>query len=255
LENVKRLTIVPHGVLHHLPFQALWDGKRYLIQTSALSYAPSASMLAQIVIRNRQSHPRRVIAFGNPDLGDDALSLPAAEREVGSIKTTFPEAVVYVRGQATRSRFLAEAPAHSLIHVAAHAEFDTVDPLFSRVQLAGEGAAEGNLEAHEIYRMKLGSTTLVTLSACESGMTRITRGDEIWGFPRAFLAAGAPAVLLSLWPVADESTEKLMTAFYRSLQTMSAQDSLRDAQLVVLADEQFAHPYFWAAFGLTGSSR
>jgi CHAT domain-containing protein/tetratricopeptide (TPR) repeat protein len=255
LENAKRLTIVPHGVLHHLPFQALWDGKRYLIQTSALSYAPSASMLAQIIGRNRQNHPRRVIAFGNPDLGDDALSLPAAEREVGSIKTTFPDAVVYVGSQATRSRFLAEAPAHSLIHVAAHAEFDAVDPLFSRVQLAGESAADGNLEAHEIYRMKLGSTSLVTLSACESGMTRITRGDEIWGFPRAFLAAGAPAVLLSLWPVADESTEKLMTAFYRSLQTMSAQDSLREAQLVVLADEQFAHPYFWAAFGLTGSSR
>jgi CHAT domain-containing protein len=60
---------------------------------------------------------------------------------------------------------------------------------------------------------------------------------------------------LSLWPVADESTEKLMTAFYKSLQAMSAQDSLREAQLAVLADEHFAHPYFWAAFGLTGSSR
>lgn len=178
LENAKRLTIVPHEVLHHLPFQALWDGKRYLIQNSALSYAPSASMLAQIIGRNNQSRPRRVIAFGNPDLGDEALSLPAAEREVGSIKATYPEAVVYLRAQATRSRFLAEAPAYSLIHVAAHAEFDEVDPLFSRVHLADDSAAR-YLEAHEIYRMRLGSTSLVTLSACESGMTRITRGDEI----------------------------------------------------------------------------
>ena len=255
IDSAKRLTIVPHDILHHLPFQALWDGKRYLIEQASIAYAPSASTLVQILSRNNQSRPKRMLAFGNPDIGDTALALPGAEVEVANIKTIFPEARIYLRKDATRARFLEDAPQYSLVHVAAHAEFDEVDPLYSRIRLATDKGTFGNVEAHEVYRLSLGASSLVTISACESGMSRITRGDEIWGFTRSFLAAGAPAVLLSLWPVADDSTEKLMTAFYKALQTASARDSLREAQIAVLRQEAFAHPFFWAAFNLNGDGR
>ncbi len=255
IDGAKRLTIVPHDTLHHLPFQALWDGKRYLIEQASIAYAPSASTLVQIVSRNNQSRPKRMLAFGNPDIGDTALALPGAEVEVTNIKTTFPDARIYLRKDATRARFLEDAPQYSLVHVAAHAEFDEVDPLYSRIRLAADKGTFGNVEAHEVYRLSLGASSLVTISACESGMSRITRGDEIWGFTRSFLAAGAPAVLLSLWPVADDSTEKLMTTFYKALQTSSARDSLREAQIAVLGQETFAHPFFWAAFNLNGDGR
>ncbi len=255
LQAVNQLIIVPHDVLHHLPFQALWDGERYLIESSTITYSPSASTYAHLVGKQSSSRPRRVVAFGNPDLGDVALSLPGAEREVNNIKAAYPEARVYLQREATKARFFSDAPQFSLVHVAAHAEFDAVDPLFSRVRLAPDQGVFGNIEAHEIYKLRLGESSLVTLSACESGMTGITRGDEIWGFSRSFLAAGAPAVLLSLWPVSDDSTERMMTLFYGGLQQKSLRDSLREAQLAVLKEDRFAHPFFWAAFNLTGDGR
>lgn len=245
-----QLVLVPHDVLHHLPFQALWDGERYLIEAASITYAPSASTHAHLISKRTSSKARRVLAFGNPDLGDPSMALPGAEREVNNIKIALPDSRIYVQGEATKSRFLADAEKYSIVHIAAHAEFDPVDPLYSRVKLA-----LGNIEAHEIYKLRLDDSSLVALSACESGMTGVTRGDEIWGFTRSLFAAGASAALLSLWPVSDESTEMLMTEFYRGTLTKSFRNSLREAQLKLLREKQFAHPYYWAAFNLNGDGR
>ena len=121
----------------------------------------------------------------------------------------FPERRVFVQREASKTRFKAAAGDARVLHVAAHAEVDLVDPLFSRILLAGDDAGPGNLEAREIYELDLKNVSLVTLSACESGLGRIATGDEILGFTRSFLAAGSSALIVSLWPVADESTELL----------------------------------------------
>lgn len=140
--------------------------------------------------------------------------------------------------------------------MAAHAEVDSIDPLHSRILLAAEGNDPGFLEAREVYAVDLKGVSLVTLSACESGLGRVARGDEIQGFTRSFLTAGASGLVVSLWPVADDSTELLMTKLYGELAKGSeAIDAMRSAQIAVLAQKKFAHPFFWAPFNLIGDWR
>lgn len=251
----RNLIVVPHDALHHLPFQALWNGKAFLIEERAISYFPAASVMIEVLGANSSSKRRQIVAFGNPDLGNSELALPGAEREVQQIKAVFPDATVVTGRAATKARFIAEAPKHSLVHVAAHAEFDSVDPIYSHVRLASEKDESGMLEAREIFGMPLGESSLIVLSACESGMTRVSRGDEIWGFARSFFAAGAPAVLLSLWPVADEATERLMSGFYKELAGNPTREAIRRAQLKLMGLPEFEHPFFWAAFNLSGDWR
>ena len=251
----KGLIIIPHDALHHLPFQALWNGEHYLIQSHAISYAPSLDSLVHIVRTRDVVRQIKIVAFGNPDLGSESFALPGAEREINNIKAAYPDTLAFFRGDATKSRFVAEAPRHATVHIAAHAEFDALDPLYSRVRLAPERGIDGAVEAHEIYRLNFAGTSLVTLSACESGMSRITKGDEIWGFTRSFLSAGASALVLSLWPVADESTEKIMTTFYNEMRGASLREAMRKAQLALRNDSRFEHPYFWAPFNIIGDWR
>ena len=96
----------------------------------------------------------------------------------------------------------------------------------------------------------------VTLSACERGLGRIARGDEIMGFTRSFLSAGASSLLVSLWPVADDSTELLMTTLYGALAGgAGAAQAMQTAQTAVLRRHRVAHPFYWAAFDLVGDWR
>jgi CHAT domain-containing protein len=250
----ERLVIVPHGGLHYLPFQALHGPDAYLIERNALAVVPSASLAVQLV-RRSDSKSDRLIAFGNP-ANNAREQLPGAEREVERIGTLYANKRVYVEHSASKARFRDEAGNGRVLHVAAHAEVDSVDPLHSRILLAAEGDDSGFLEAREVYGVNLAGVSLVTLSACESGLGRIARGDEILGFTRSFLSAGASGLVASLWPVADDSTELLMTTFYSRLAGgAEAIDAMRDAQIAVLGQRRFAHPFFWAPFNLIGNWR
>jgi CHAT domain-containing protein len=199
------LVVVPHDVLHYVPFQALRGPAGWVVQERAISFAPSATAAAHLL--GRPARPREhLLALGNPDLGSPRLALPAAQREVQRLQTLFPGAETHVGKAATKARLLARAPDSELIHIAAHADVDEVDPLYSIILLAPDKGTPGDLEAHEVYRLALTRTALVTLSACDTGLGRVSRGDEIWGFTRAFLSAGSPALVVSLWPVEDEAT-------------------------------------------------
>lgn len=250
----EQLLIVPHDSLHYLPFQALRGAASYLIERHALAFAPSASVALQLV-RRSAVQGGRLVAFGNP--GTDArLALPNAEREVELIGGLFPERQIFMKAEASKRQFLASATGAGILHVAAHAEVDVVDPLQSRILLAPEGNDLGFLEAREVYGLKLDKVSLVTLSACESGLGRIARGDEIMGFTRSFLTAGASGLLVSLWPVADDSTELLMTTLYGELaKGRQAAAAMQAAQVAVMQQPRFAHPFFWAAFDLVGDWR
>ena len=150
---------------------------------------------------------------------------------------------------------MARAPQSNLVHIAAHAQVDTIDPLYSGILLASTEQVPGRVEAHEIYRLDLSHTTLATLSACDTGLGRVSRGDEIWGFTRAFLSAGTQALLVSLWPVSDDATAQLMTRFYEELSNSPGPSALHTAQIEVLHDGRFSHPFFWAPFDLIGAWR
>ena len=250
----ERLIIVPHGGLHYLPFQALRGPEGFLIQRNPLAVAPSASVAVQLA-RKSFGASSKLVAFGNP-ANSAREDLPGAEREVQLISGLFPDKRVFYQRDASKSRFREAAGGGRILHVAAHAEVDSVDPLHSRILLAAEGNDPGFLEAREVYGVDLKGVSLVTLSACESGLGRIARGDEIQGFTRSFLTAGASGLVVSLWPVSDDSTELLMTTLYGELSRgTEAIDAMRRAQLAVLTQKKFAHPFFWAPFNLIGDWR
>ena len=252
----KRIIIVPHGPLHYLPFQALRLDGKYLIQRNPMSIAPSISVAARLAQRTPTT-TAELLAFGNPAVNPEVANpLPGAEKEVHELAKEFPGAKLFFREQANKDNFEANAPQSKLVHIAAHAMADTLDPLHSKVLLADENGQANNLEAKDVLGLKLGNVAMVALSACESGLGRVENGDEVLGFTRSFLSAGTSTLLVSLWPVSDAATEHLMTTLYTDLaKGIEVQDAMRDAQLAVMANAETAHPYYWAPFNLIGNWR
>ena len=254
LKSVTRLFVVPHGPLHYLPFQALHDGRGWLIERTALAVWPSSAVGSHLLSRESQS-VASMLGFGNPS-SDRNVPLPGAEREVQKVAQSFRQSDVYIQQDATKQRFKLDANKAGVVHVAAHAELDEVDPLFSRILFASSSSETGLLEAREIYGLELAGVQLITLSACESGLGKVARGDEILGFTRSFLSAGASSIVASLWPVADDATEVLMNRLYGELS--GGRDlmlGMQVAQLEVLRNRRFAHPFFWAPFNVIGNGR
>jgi CHAT domain-containing protein len=253
----ERLIIVPHDALHYLPFQAFHDASGFLIERHAIALEPSASIAVQLAQR-QQRIASNLVAFGNPTI-TPAFALPGAEAEVKGVAPLFARNEVFLHSAATRVSFRDNAPAGRVLHVATHAQADTLDPLHSSILLAPPGQpADGPdvLLARDIYNLELKDVALVTLSACETGLGRIARGDEILGFTRAFFYAGATSLIVSMWPVADESSALTMRTFYAQLtEGREAIDAMRTAQLTVLKNPRFSHPFFWAPFDLMGGWR
>ncbi|MCW5750849.1 MAG: CHAT domain-containing protein [Alphaproteobacteria bacterium] len=249
----ERLVIVPDGPLFRLPFHALHDGQGYLIQRHEIAYAPSAAIHAALLARPR-GEAAPIVAFGNPKR-DGQVDLPAAAREAEEIGRLHPRARVFTGAEATKARFVALAAESGALHVAAHAELDQVDPLYSTILLAAGEGGGGDLEAREVYGLDLRKVGLVALSACETGLGLVSRGQEFMGFVRTFLAAGAAGTMVSLWQIEDEATARIMTAFYREASSRDAPAALRQAILDYLGDGRRDHPYFWAAFALHGDPR
>jgi CHAT domain-containing protein len=249
--NGKELLIIPHDVLHYLPYQALLSPEgKYLIQDYPIRYLSSASLM-QFTQQKKGANREKVLVMGNPNLGDPAYNLRFAEREARGIAELYPKSGVYLRSEATESRAVALSPNHDMLHFAVHAEFNEQDPLDSGLLLAGEGKDDGRLKAGEIFSLNL-KADLVVLSACETGLGTISSGDEIIGLTRAFIYAGTPSVITTLWKVNDRASYELMSAFYSNLKTMTKSEALRQAQLKTM--KEFPHPFFWAAYGLAGES-
>ncbi len=248
----RNLIIVPHGVLHLLPFAALRDAERgsYLLADYTVTYTPSASLL-RFVETKRTPNGGRALVVGDPD-----GSLPHAAAEAVRVARRLGQEP-FLGQAATESRIYDDAGEIDFLHLAAHASYDAVDPHFSRIALAADDANDGNLELHEIIeRLELREVNLVVLSACATALGVETRGDELVGMTRAFLHAGSPAVVTTFWPIDDEASAVLMDAFYRQLQhgaTIAA--ALRAAQLEVMEQGGWRSPYYWAAFALSGEGR
>ena len=254
LKAGERLIVVPHGPLHYLPFQALRVDGRYLIETHPVSVAPSMSIAVQLAQRSPRADAV-LTAFGNPRI-EDKYDLPGAENEVKQLARLFPRNSVYMGAAATKTQFRDVATRAPLMHVAAHAEADQVDPLYSRILLANEGGKQNFLEAHEILGLPMQGSALVTLSACESGLGRIAQGDEVLGFTRSFLSAGTGSLISSLWPVSDDATAILMGTLYAELaRGRDIQQAMQAGQLAVLKEPRMTHPFFWAPFNLIGNWR
>jgi CHAT domain-containing protein/Flp pilus assembly protein TadD len=246
----RKLILIPHGVLHYVPFAALHNRAtgRYLIDDFTLTYAPSASVL-------RFLHAKESPVDGGAlVLGDPITELP---RLPGAAQ----EATMVARILGTTPHLGADARAAllydlhgkmDLIHLAAHGLYDPVNPLFSRIALASGGTHDGNLTVQDILSsIDLTGVNLVVLSACQTAVGARSGGDEVVGLTRALLYAGTPGVISTLWNIDDSASAGLMEEFYRRLTGgASVADALRQAQLAVKV--RYADPKYWAAFTLSG---
>jgi len=205
--------------------------------------------------------------------GDAFPPLPGTAREVAAVGGLFTKLfpgkrpAVLTGAHATKAEVCKEAPAHRWLHLATHGYFDVRRPaggadlpeLRSALALAGasSGDPDGVLTALEAASLDLDGVDLVVLSACETGLGDVREGEGVLGLQRAFLAAGAPATVTSLWQVDDDGTQALMAEFYRNLweRKLDKLEALRQAQLALLRGKAYAPPYYWAAFTLGGDRR
>ncbi|OGW02593.1 MAG: hypothetical protein A2Z59_00220 [Nitrospinae bacterium RIFCSPLOWO2_02_39_17] len=246
----KRLCIVPFDVLHYLPFQALWNGEKYLIEEYPLFYLPSASVM-KFTFDKRREKGEKLIAFGNPDLDNPSLDLPFAQKEVEKISTLYKEPTVLYRNDANEDSAKKKPAGFDIIHFASHAEFSDIDPMYSNIRLAKSDNEDGRFETAEVFSLNI-KPYLVVLSACKTGVSVVTSGDEIIGMNRAWIYAGTPSVISSLWSVSDISTSFLMEEFYKNLKVKSKDEALRDAEISLIKNKDYSHPFYWAPFYLTG---
>lgn len=245
------LVIVPHGMLHYIPMNALHDGTAYLIDRFRIRLMPSASAMMYLKEKKRD-RAGGILVLGNPDLGNPRLDLAFAQKEAVAVAATWPNSKAYLRREATEEVLRRHGNSFSYIHFATHGQFDPDAPLRSALLLAPDAGSNGMLTVDKLYTLQL-DADLVTLSACETGLSKVANGDDLVGLTRGFLYAGSSSIVASLWKVDDLATSLLMTRFYRELRGSDKRDALRTAQLKTR--ERYPHPYYWASFQLTGATR
>jgi CHAT domain-containing protein len=283
LKGRGELCIVPDGVLWELPFQALQPGAgAYLLERCAVFYAPSLSVLAEMVKlagRRDSSLAGRgsLLAFGNPALsretveratashrGENLAPLPTAEREVQTLARMYGPArsKVFTGAQAREATAKREARNYRTLHFATHGMLDDNNPLYSRVlmsQVKDDAGEDGLLEAREIMQLDL-KADIAVLSACQTGRGRVGAGEGVIGMTWAFFIAGCPTTVVSQWKVDSSSTTALMIEFHRHLTARgsakgaaaSKAQALRMAALSLLKDKRYSHPFYWAGFIVVG---
>jgi CHAT domain-containing protein len=284
IEQNQKLIVVPDGVLHYLPFEALIHNGRYLVEKHEISYVPSGSMLR--LWQDSRNKPEagdkmELLAFGDPVFGPEQkasiaknskrrvgnivrqgrasrgyqlASLPRTRDEVQDIAGLFPpeRTRLYLGRDSTEAAVKRESlRQYRRLHFATHSLIDEVSPSRSAVVLSMDpnDTEDGFLEASEISELDL-DCDLVVLSACQTARGQLLSGEGIVGLSRAFLYAGARAVVVSLWNVSDISTGALMKSFYRHLVAGNGNAAaLRQTKIEMLkGGSETRHPYYWAAF-------
>ena len=272
------LRIVPDGYLNLLPFDALLtqdvdsnvqDYQRlpYVILDYQISFCPSATLFLSLSNNETKNHGGKLLAIA-PSFDDSVsverqsgeyltplTSLHWNEEEVRNIRKQF-RGKTLVGQQASKKQFLRHAPKYDFIHLATHGKLNDVKGGFSFVAFTqGDESTTDNtkLYANELFRMDL-RNEMVTLSACETGLGEIKRGQGLLGLTYGFFSAGSRSVITSLWKVDDEQASILMPRFYEYLKENWDKDAaLRRAKLDFIHEEENVHPYFWASYIAAGN--
>lgn len=268
--SVTEIVFLPTGRLGIIPFEALltkeatkddtYSSLRYLLNKYSIRYEFSAGLIiqkgkAEVQKENPSIYLCAPVNFANEGLPD----LPGTSSEVGAIAQLFSEknykSSIYLNADAKESTVKSEGlDNYAYLHFATHGIVDEANPELSRIYLQEEaGGEDGKLYTGEIYNLKL-NANLVTLSACETGLGKISKGEGVIGLSRALVYAGAKSMIVSFWSVADDSTSELMKDFYSrvlSYPELSYADNLKASKERML-NGKYAAPYYWAPFVLLG---
>jgi CHAT domain-containing protein len=243
----RHLVLVPHEELNSIPFQALQDPAtgKYVGETFAISYAPSATVLASL---SRQSTLKngRLLAVADPNIHE-------AGDEVNAIGKLYPgRSKVVSQDAASTADVKSWVGDYNVVHLSVHGKFNSADPLLSYLQFKDTPPDGGRLTAAEMFGLPLQKNTLVVLSACETGRVEATHSNEVLGMVRSLLYAGADRLVLSSWEVNAGSTRLWMETFYQQGQNNSPAEAARLALVAVKSHPEYSHPFFWAPFVMTG---
>jgi len=291
MPGVEKLIIIPDGKLGYLPFETLltqnvsaaaenYRGLPYLLRDYDVRYEYSATLLLQAAGKKSGSTKRfagYAPAYGGsdfmaqrgyydslkivrsfPGLRDGPAPLAFNQPEVNDISGTIG-GNAFTGELATESTFKREAGDYQILHLAMHALVNDTDPMYSHLIFAEDkdSTEDRYLHAYELYNMQL-DADLAVLSACETGLGKLQRGEGIMSLSRAFKYAGCPSIVTSLWKANDLSTKEIMTAFYQNLKAgMSKSEALRKAKLDYLDNTEtpgMTHPSNWATFVLIGNN-
>jgi CHAT domain-containing protein len=194
LLQARHIVFVPDGILHYLPFHALFDGSQYLIDRFTVSVAPSASIYSMCHQKQANSDGTSLL------MGVHDERAPFIEREIHSVAAAVPEPRIFLGADATAEVLRSLGPNSRMIHIATHGFFRKDNAMFSSVRLA-----DSYLNLYDLYELRL-PVELLTLSGCGTGLSVVAAGDELLGLTRGLLCAGAQSVLLSQWDVHDRTT-------------------------------------------------
>jgi len=277
--NGTSLTIIPHGKLSYIPFDALisqmpdtsvmnFRNLNYLVRDYAINYSYSATLLYDYFNQKKRSSESLLVFSPHYDSHEARIDpettvsyflspLPGAKDEVNGI-SRFISAVPFVDMLAQESTFKEKAPDFDILHLAMHTVINDSLPMLSKLVFSvsdQKSADDGFLNAYEIYNMKL-NARLAVLSACETGSGKLQRGEGVMSMARAFIYAGCPSIVMTLWQVEDKSGVKIMEDFYNYLSKGKRKDvALRMAKLNHLnnSDPLTAHPHFWLGYVTIGN--
>lgn len=270
--RIKSLVIIPTGRMSVLPFEALfiktarigtpYSQLPYLIKDFDVRYEFSAALLSQKTKKQTTSN-RSILLCAPVDFPSNGSlsSLPGTEREVRAISKLFADLqlqhkVLAFADATEQSVKMTDLKTYGIVHFATHGMVDEKNPELSRIYLRDQDNEDGSLYAGEIFNLEM-NASLVTLSACQTGLGKISKGEGVIGLSRALVYAGARNVVVSFWNVSDESTSSLMQNFYSNILQIEQTNNnyaanLRKAKNELLKDDTHAAPFYWAAFILIG---
>lgn len=271
--GINDLIILPDGILGTLPFEAFttdsknqaggYSNLNYLVQNYAISYDYAATLLLDRLTRKNTNTTKGILLAAPVTFEANELvmpNLPDSEKEINEIKYLFigsdQKPTIAKGNKATESLLKSEDLVnYKYIHFATHGLVNESKPELSRVFLCPSDDEDGSLYSGEIYNLKI-NADLVTLSACETGLGKIAKGEGIVGLSRSLMYAGAQNLIVSLWQVADASTAQLMIEFYtqhlKHPNSDQFNNDLQKAKLSLLQSDEYASPYYWAPFILVG---
>ena len=242
----RHLIIVPHGILHHLPFHAFHDGRSHLIERHRISRLPAANLLRHL--KGARQPGRGVAAIGHSFRG----RLPFAPLEAQAVAAIWGTEA-YSEQAATLAQLRRTLASADIVHLAAHMVWEPEAPLFSRMTLE-----DGEFTAFDVFNGPPIPARLVTLSGCNTARGVLSGGDEELGLIRALLHAGVSSLIASQWPIEDAASAQFMTQLHSRLaKGMTTGQAIQGAALAHIhpasdADARYRHPCYWAPFMLVG---
>ena len=273
----EKLIVIPDGLLNYIPFEALlresvtgytnnFQSLPYLLHTHEISYCYSATLLGEMNKKPKPSN-NKLIAFApsfpaqfpqNKQLASRRLRGNALDtlynnvNEVKALGKLFSESNIYTHQSASKSNFINHADEYSIIHIATHGVVEDSSSEDSFLAFTSIGDSIGNkLYVRDLYGMRL-QAALVVISACDTGIGELRKGEGLISIARGFSYAGASSILTSLWSVNDSATAQIIQSYYQFLKEGASKPSaLRQAKLAFISvqkDASEAHPFFWASF-------